>query len=146
MHVVNLAVQRPPVQQAVRPIEPGVVKNVQCGHRRNHVQHLHVQQEQGSEVPGFGLCSRSRLAPKALPPPLLLCLAAITRPIPQAPNNTNHPPPSQHTNTRKIKGECSPGQQHRGEQQPLPCAHLQASEWARCRAWCTPPRAASPPP
>ena len=38
--VVDVAVQRPPMQQAVRPVEPGVVQHIQRRHRGYHIQHL----------------------------------------------------------------------------------------------------------
>ena len=38
---VHMAVQRAPVQQAVRPVEPGVVQQIQRGHRGQHIQRLH---------------------------------------------------------------------------------------------------------
>ena len=37
---VHVHVERPPVQQAVRPVEPGVVQHVQRHHREQHVPDL----------------------------------------------------------------------------------------------------------
>jgi len=58
---VHVAVQRAPVQQAVRPVEPGIVQHIQRGHRGQHIQRLRGH----ALMKFFGWCGSSTLCGKA---------------------------------------------------------------------------------